>query len=1109
MAVTSGANSLNNSLQLTGMRSAGLMSGLDTASMVKQMSAKTKNKINRQQQLMDGLVWKQEGYRDVISKLGAFKDNYLNSLKPASNLKSAQLMAAFKAISSNANVTANAASGAASGKYTISSIEKLAKQAVIESDPNFKMTDNGVEIDLSGADITKKYNVSITLDGLTKDFSFGAKNGNMAEGLKDAIKVEFGAVKGNNFDVTNDEITYKTTDGIAHNFSIGASNKLDPIEGEDGATKQAETYRALGIENVTTNKITGGTKLKNINFGEPLQGGTFQFEINGKKFSFDKNTTVNQMTSTINGSGAGVDLVFDSLKQKFSFSSKDTGESASIKVTQTSGNLLTSMFGADKIGTGMTMTSSSLMMNGFSSKDMSGTNNYENLKNLTMDVTVNGVTKSIGLWGYDKNGNQNSFINSYDSNGQLLSSAQDKVAAAFNEQLESAFGKDAPRFAASDGKLSLMGGNSSDIVSVSAKQTNGTQDPASLSLVEGLGFTNKQTNRLTDDMTMGDIGIESGKIIINGVEVNRRTTIGELAKIPGLTINYENGTISINDKVELGTPGSKEDTKFAEILFGKNFDKFDGDPSKTIEGGTFKTNQMTATPPNPGADFGTAEKTIYISVNGQVTKVTVPASADGYAGNGGKWKLSQEINQQLMKETGGLDSGARFTYADGKFTLKGQTPYDVISITAEDPSNPSDVADPLDTAFIEAMGFDPTAKTPDVGEAASGKTTLKDVLGDKFVGGVIKVGGNRVEITDTTTLAELKMAGIDYKVTLDGVKFSSEFTIGKGDISNPGTPPDPNIPDDDANDIAGGDKLASTLFGDYYANSSGSTGSNAILTINGVKMESTTNNVVVNGTTIGIGNVDDITKVTKDAPITITVTRDSSGALETVKKFVEDYNAMIDNLSKITSTKRPRSGNANTGTLYEPLTDEQKEGMTEKEIEAWDLKAKDGLLYADKDIINVMTKMRESLRAMSVDGFTLAQMGIKESTDYKSGGKLELSESTLATAFEKNPDKIQELFTNPISGIGVTLEKAINSGISQTKVDGIGSLVALAGVPNTSTTAENIISKQIESYQKTIDSLNIKYKDEQQRYWNKFTYLEKMMAKYNEQASMFAQNAGQ
>lgn len=56
----------------------GLMSGLDTDDLVNQMTAATRNKINKQYQAKQKLLYKQEAYREISSKLLAFNNKYFS-----------------------------------------------------------------------------------------------------------------------------------------------------------------------------------------------------------------------------------------------------------------------------------------------------------------------------------------------------------------------------------------------------------------------------------------------------------------------------------------------------------------------------------------------------------------------------------------------------------------------------------------------------------------------------------------------------------------------------------------------------------------------------------------------------------------------------------------------------------------------------------------------------------------------------------------------------------------------------------------------------------------------------------------------------------------------
>ena len=82
--------------------------------------------------------------------------------------------------------------------------------------------------------------------------------------------------------------------------------------------------------------------------------------------------------------------------------------------------------------------------------------------------------------------------------------------------------------------------------------------------------------------------------------------------------------------------------------------------------------------------------------------------------------------------------------------------------------------------------------------------------------------------------------------------------------------------------------------------------------------------------------------------VTFSAKADVDGVTETVKKFIEEYNEMIKEINTQVTTRPDKS--------YGPLTEEQQEEMSEKSIENWEKKAKQGpvsythLLPEDKPV---------------------------------------------------------------------------------------------------------------------------------------------------------------
>lgn len=104
--------------------------------------------------------------------------------------------------------------------------------------------------------------------------------------------------------------------------------------------------------------------------------------------------------------------------------------------------------------------------------------------------------------------------------------------------------------------------------------------------------------------------------------------------------------------------------------------------------------------------------------------------------------------------------------------------------------------------------------------------------------------------------------------------------------------------------------------------------SNAKIKINGTIYESNSN-------TFSINNMDFTINSYTNENITVTTSKDSSNVKNVAKGIVEEYNKIMENLLK----------RYNTGNNYEPLTDEEKDVMTDREIEKWEEKLEEGCLY--------------------------------------------------------------------------------------------------------------------------------------------------------------------
>lgn len=233
--------------------------------------------------------------------------------------------------------------------------------------------------------------------------------------------------------------------------------------------------------------------------------------------------------------------------------------------------------------------------------------------------------------------------------------------------------------------------------------------------------------------------------------------------------------------------------------------------------------------------------------------------------------------------------------------------------------------------------------------------------------------------------------------------------------------------------------------------------------------------------------------------VTFSAKANTEKVINSVKEMVEAYNSIIEAVNKEISTKPNRS--------YTPLTDEQKEEMSESQIEKWEEKAKEGLLFNDSDLSSLASHMRFVLKDAGLDYQDLEKIGLTASTNASDNGKLVLDEDKLIAALETEPTLVQKLFAGDGTSNGLmTNIKNVFDQYAKKEGSSKGILVDKAGsslAPLSLLT--NTIYKQLEDMDKTLKSLQTYLTTEQDRYISKFASLETVIAQMNSQSSWLSQ----
>ena len=386
------------------------------------------------------------------------------------------------------------------------------------------------------------------------------------------------------------------------------------------------------------------------------------------------------------------------------------------------------------------------------------------------------------------------------------------------------------------------------------------------------------------------------------------------------------------------------------------------------------------------------------------------------------------------------------------------------------------------------------------GKLGLGKYNTKEELNDALKN--FTVNGAKIDnITADTTVDGLLTAinnNKDAGVTATYLGSANKFVLSsneKGEGRTISLGADPKDTTDAANLIFGG------------VSQDGTDGEMSIL-YNGVQttITSSSNTFSIDGLDIRATNTFDTGSATAEGGVSFTASADTEKVTETVKKFIEAYNAMIDEV-RTQATTKPDSN-------YKPLTDDQKNEMNETSIKNWEDKAKEGILYnssALKDLDNATQGIFSSMMINGVSYDDLEKIGISFSDDYTAGGKIVFDEEKFKTAMDSDPEKVSDLFTGT-HGIVNTIDSTLSTYATRyasRNGNSYGVLIEEAGSEKLSLTlTNNSIYKELKDMQETITNLQSQLSTEQDRYISQFTQMERLINQMNSQSSYLSQLGG-
>ena len=450
-----------------------------------------------------------------------------------------------------------------------------------------------------------------------------------------------------------------------------------------------------------------------------------------------------------------------------------------------------------------------------------------------------------------------------------------------------------------------------------------------------------------------------------------------------------------------------------------------------------------------------------------------------------KWK---DINKKVVSFYNGTLANMRFSSAYTKKVTTASNSNAVSVITGEGAMNTSQSLDITSLAKAAYMtGKEVTYSGSSEAGMATKETSMSQLgLGDTTL--EFKIGKTaetatdslKVDIASTDTIGDvlqkLKTATSEAGVSME---FNYDDNNHRFYISSKSAGEDYNF-----YAVEGDASRALGLDGANYI-----AGSSASITLNGVEYTSNSNSFNINGLTITANEI--------ASGITLTTKQDTSGIYDNIKKLLKEYNDLMKEIAT--------SYNADKATKYKMLTDDQKEEMSDKEIEEWENKIKDGLLSGDETLSTIKNGLRDvmasgidiTLKDGSTTKFYLSNFGIAT-------GSYFTTEENDREAFHIDGDKDDSLTSGNVDLLSAMITNdpdAVQGFFTKLSQDLYGKLSDLMKGTEYSSAftiyEDKLMASQYSSYTTKISDSQKALEAAQDKLYKRFSKMETALAKIN------------
>ncbi len=377
-------------------RIGGLATGMDTDQMVSDLMRVERMPVDKLMQKRQISEWKRDDYRSTTNLLRALKDDFFNSLKPASNMMSQSIYKKFSATSTNSSiVTATANADAVTGTHKIK-VDNLATAAVAESSSTVtKLVEGSLAADFVAA---SGKNFELTVDGTKKMMTIDSSITSIAT-LQSAIDSSFGVNKVMVQDAGGGKLQFtpKPGSGVSKiSLGAGSNDALSNLGFSNTDNKSNRLNTLDTIANITS-KMNTAIKFKaksNIGTQSMAAIGSMDFSgVNNKSFAVNIDGVSKNITLDANYSS---DTDYANLLADMKTKIESAFAGKTVSVTENAGKLSIALSaGGSSLSIGESATGTSALTNlGYVADMMDVTINSKNFtfnKSTTLSSMLNQI----------------------------------------------------------------------------------------------------------------------------------------------------------------------------------------------------------------------------------------------------------------------------------------------------------------------------------------------------------------------------------------------------------------------------------------------------------------------------------------------------------------------------------------------------------------------------------------------------------------------------------------------------------------------------------------------------------------------------------------------